>query len=109
MYDTRQRLALGHERNTTGTVKAAGDLVTTRGKADKRRDKEQVIEEDQDGDLWSSYYSLYTDKTGFKAQYESYTRVRTLIHLLLVMSNPRIGILGWRATDLVHDVIITSS
>ena len=27
--------------NTTGTVKAAGDLVTTRGKADKRRDKEQ--------------------------------------------------------------------
>ena len=41
--------------NTTGTVKAAGDLVTTRGKADKRRDKKQVIEEDQDGDLWSSY------------------------------------------------------
>ena len=46
--------------NTTGTVKAAGDLVTTRGKADKRRDKKQWIEEDQDGDPWSSYYSLYT-------------------------------------------------
>ena len=40
--------------NTTGTVKAAGDLVTTRGKVDKRRGKRLVIEEDQDGDLWSS-------------------------------------------------------
>ena len=48
--------------NTTGTVKAAGDLVTTRGKADKRRDKKLVIEEDQDGDPWSSHYRLYTTK-----------------------------------------------
>ena len=48
------------EEYTTGTVKAAGDLVTTRGKADKRRDKRQVIEEDQDSDPWSSYYNLYT-------------------------------------------------
>ena len=48
-------------------------------------------------------------ETGFKAQYESCTRVRTLIRLLLVMSNPRTGILGWRATGLVHDVIMTSS
>ena len=47
-------------------------------------------------------------KTGFKAQYESCTRVRTLIRLLLVMSNPRTGILGWRATSLVHDIIMTS-
>ena len=46
--------------NTTGTVKAAGDLVTTRGKANKGRDKELVIEEDQDGNPWSSYYDLYT-------------------------------------------------
>ena len=46
--------------NTTGTVKAAGDLVTTRGKAHKERDKKQWIEEDQDSDPWSSYYSLYT-------------------------------------------------
>ena len=49
--------------NTTGAVKAAGDLVTTRGKADKREDKKQVIEEDQDGDPWSSYYSLYTTRS----------------------------------------------
>ena len=46
--------------STTGAVKAAGDLVTTRGKADKRQDKKQWIEEDQDGDPWSSCYSLYT-------------------------------------------------
>ena len=45
---------------TTGAVKAAGDLVTTQGKADKRQDKRQWIEEDQDGDPWSSYYDLYT-------------------------------------------------
>ena len=43
------------EEYTTGTVKAAGDLVTTRVKADTRRDEKQVIEEDQDSDLWSSY------------------------------------------------------
>jgi len=48
--------------NTTGTAKAAGDLVTTRGKADNERDKKQVIEEDQDGDLWSLQRSLYTCK-----------------------------------------------
>ena len=41
--------------NTTGTVKAAGDLVTMQGKADKRQDKKQVVEEDQDGNPWSSY------------------------------------------------------
>ena len=46
--------------NTTGTVKAAGDLVTMRGKADKRRGRRLVIEEDQDSDPWSSYYNLYT-------------------------------------------------
>ena len=46
--------------NTTGTVKAAGDLVTTRGKADKRRGRRLVIEEDQDSDPWSSCYDLYT-------------------------------------------------
>ena len=47
-------------------------------------------------------------EAGFEAQYESVGKVRILIHLLLVMSNPRTGILGWRATSLVHDVIMTS-
>ena len=42
---------------TTGTVKAAGDLVTMQGVGDKRQ---VVIEEDQDGNPWSEYYSLYT-------------------------------------------------
>ena len=43
---------------TTGSVKAAGDLVTTRGKRTRGRRQETVIEEDQDGDPWSSYYRL---------------------------------------------------
>ena len=42
---------------TTGSVKAAGIGHDAR-KADKGRRQKTVIEEDQDGDPWSSHYWL---------------------------------------------------
>ena len=80
--------------NTTGTVKATGDLVTTRGKHTRRKTRNSEYKKTRmaiSGLRTEAYIHLMT---GFKAQYESCTKVRTLIHLLLVMSNPRIGILG---------------
>ena len=59
--------------NTTGTVKATGDLVTTRGKADKR------IEETRNSELKKTRIAIHglhatvyiQVHAGFKAQLES--------------------------------------
>ena len=57
--------------NTTGAVKAAGDLVTTRGKANKRRDKNSELKKTKIAILGlraTTYIQLHA---GFKAQLES--------------------------------------
>ena len=54
---------------------------------DKRRDRRQVvIEEDQDGDPWSSNESLSTDMRWVWTTAWTVSKVRTLVQLLLVIS-----------------------
>ena len=58
------------EEYTTGTVKAAGDLVTTRGKADKRREETSELKKTRiaiHGLRATTYIHVHA---GFKAQLE---------------------------------------
>ena len=57
--------------NTTGAVKAAGDLVTTRGKADKRRDKNSELKKTKMAILGLRTETYIQLLAGFKAQLES--------------------------------------
>ena len=57
--------------NTTGAVKAAGDLVTTRGKANKRRDKNSELKKTKIAILGLRAMTYIQLCAGFKAQLES--------------------------------------
>ena len=57
--------------NTTGAVKAAGDLVTTRGKANKRRDKNSELKKTKMAILGLRTKSYIQLLAGFKAQLQS--------------------------------------
>ena len=57
--------------NTTGTVKAAGDLVTMRGKADKRRDKNHELKKTKIAILGLRTTVYIQIHAGFEAQLES--------------------------------------
>ena len=72
------------EEYTTGTVKAAGDLVTTRGKVDKRRDKNSELKKTKIAILGLRTTDFIQLRAGFEAQHESVSKVLTLLQLLLV-------------------------
>ena len=57
--------------NTTGTVKAAGDLVTTRGIANKRRGKNSELKKTKMAILGLRTTTYIQLLAGFKAQLES--------------------------------------
>ena len=57
--------------NTTGTVKAAGDLVTTRGIANKRRGKNSELKKTKMAILGLRTTVYIQIHAGFEAQLES--------------------------------------
>ena len=70
-YNTRQDVLLVMRGNTTGTVKAAGDLVTTRGKRTRDETRDSELKKTKMAILGLRTKTYIQLHAGFKAQLES--------------------------------------
>ena len=69
---------------TTGSVKAAGDLVTTRGRQTREETRNSELKKTKIAILGLRTTDFIQLIAGFKVQHESVSKVRTLLQLLLV-------------------------